>query len=137
MTPAVLDVVGLLIIFLGIFTLLVSAIGLFRFPDLYLRTSNLGTSAGLGVACIVVGALFMDFSIANLVKAIIAVVFQLVASSVGSMAIARVGYQNSSLPADITWLDELHATRRDLAEDDHDPADEDEADAGASRRQAP
>lgn len=124
MIPSVLEVVGLLGIFLGIFTLLISAIGLFRFPDLYLRTSNLGTSAGLGVACIVVGALFMDFSLLNLVKALIAVVFQLLASSVGSMAIARVGYQNSSLPADITWLDELHATRRDLVDDEHGSAGE-------------
>lgn len=122
----VINVIGLLVIFLGIFTLLISAIGLFKFPDLYLRTSSLGTSAGLGVACIVVGALIMDFSVANLVKAIIAVIFQLLASSVGSMAIARVGYQNSSLPADITWLDELHPTRRDLADevpsDDESPA---------------
>lgn len=124
----VLDSIGLLIIFLGIFTLLVSAIGLFRFPDLYLRTSSLGTSAGLGVACIVIGALFMDFSGANLVKAIIAVIFQLLASSVGSMAIARVGYQNSSLPADITWLDELHTTRRDLADEVTGESDENRVD---------
>lgn len=122
----VLDVIGLLVIFTGIFTLLTSAIGLFKFPDLYLRASSLGTSAGLGVACIVVGALITDFSAANLVKAVIAVVFQLLTSSVGSMAIARVGYQNSSLPADITWLDELHPTRRDLA-DEVDSDDESHA----------
>ncbi|MDR8018076.1 cation:proton antiporter [Nesterenkonia aerolata] len=109
-------VLGLAAIFLGIFILLVSAIGLFRFPDLYLRASAVGTSAGLGVACIVVGALMMDFTWMNLLKAFIAVLAQMLASAVGSMAIARSGYQNNSLPADVTWIDDLRMTRRDLHE---------------------
>lgn len=104
---------GLLFIFLGIFTIIVAGIGLFRLPDLYLRASAVGTSAGLGVASIVVGALCMDFSWLNLLKALIAVVAQLLTSAVGSMAIARSGYQNNSLPAEITHTDELVLTRRD------------------------
>ncbi|MDO5493116.1 MAG: monovalent cation/H(+) antiporter subunit G [Nesterenkonia sp.] len=107
-------IIGVGAIFLGIFILLVSAVGLFRFPDLYLRASAVGTSAGLGVACIVVGALLIDFSWMNLIKALIAVLAQMLASAVGSMAIARSGYQNNSLPADITWIDDLRLTRRDL-----------------------
>lgn len=111
---AIGDWAGVFFIFLGIFTLLVSAIGLFRFKDLYMRTSNLGTSAGLGVACIVWGALLIDFSVPNLIKAVLAIVFQLLASAVGSMAIARTGYMSNSLPADNTWIDDLRETRRDL-----------------------
>lgn len=109
-------VIGLAAILLGIFILLVSATGLFRFPDLYLRASAVGTSAGLGVACIVVGALMMDFTWMNLLKALIAVLAQMLASAVGSMAIARSGYQNDSQPAEITWIDELRLTRRDVRE---------------------
>lgn len=109
-------VLGVAAIFLGIFILLISAVGLFKFPDLYLRASAVGTSAGLGVACIVVGALMVDFSWMNLVKALIAVLAQMLASAVGSMAIARSGYQNNSLPADVTWIDDLRLTRRDLHE---------------------
>lgn len=109
----VATVAGLVFIFLGIATIIVAGIGLFRLPDLYLRASAVGTSAGLGVASIVVGALLMDFSWLNLLKAVIAVIAQLLTSAVGSMAIARSGYLNDSPPADITHTDDLLQTRRD------------------------
>lgn len=108
---------GLVFIFLGIATIIVAGIGLFRLPDLYLRASAVGTSAGLGVASIVIGALLMDFSWLNLVKAIVAVIAQLLTSAVGSMAIARSGYLNNSLPAEITHTDDLVKTRRDRPTD--------------------
>ncbi|GAA4910845.1 monovalent cation/H(+) antiporter subunit G [Nesterenkonia rhizosphaerae] len=110
---------GLLLIFLGIVTIIVAGIGLFRLPDLYLRASAVGTSAGLGVASIVVGVLLMDFSWLNLVKALIAVIAQLLTSAVGSMAIARSGYLNNSVPAAITHTDDLMKTRRDQFESGH------------------
>ncbi len=108
------DGLGLAIIFLGIFIILVSAIGLFRLPDVYLRASAVGTSAGLGVAAIVLGALLMDFSWLNLIKAMIAIAAQLLTSAVGSMAIARSGYRHNARPASITHTDELRLTRRDI-----------------------
>lgn len=109
------DMFGLVFIFVGIATIVVSAIGLFKLPDLYLRASAVGTSAGLGVASIVLGALMMDFSGINLIKAIIAIVAQLLTSAVGSMAIARAGYLNNALPAPITHIDELRLTRREVS----------------------
>ncbi len=108
----IVQALGLLFIFLGIGTIIVSAIGLFKLPDLYLRASAVGTSAGLGVASIVLGALLMDFSGLNLLKAVIAIIAQLLTSAVGSMAIARAGYLNNALPAEITHIDELSLTRR-------------------------
>ncbi|GAB3187768.1 cation:proton antiporter [Nesterenkonia suensis] len=110
-------VAGMVLIFLGIFILLVSAVSLFRLPDLYMRASGVGTSAGLGVATIVIGTLLVDFSWLNLVKALIAVVAQLLTSAVGSMAIARSGYLNNSLPAAVTHIDDLRLTRRDAHAD--------------------
>ncbi|WP_010523668.1 monovalent cation/H(+) antiporter subunit G [Nesterenkonia sp. F] len=109
-------IVGAVLIFLGLAVLLISAIGLYRLPDLYLRASAVGTSAGLGVALIVVGALLIDFTWPNLIKAIIAVIAQLLTSAVGSMAIARSGYLHDSPPAAITSPDELRDTRRDDVE---------------------
>ncbi|GAA1136987.1 cation:proton antiporter [Nesterenkonia lutea] len=108
----IIEAAGLLCIFLGIATIVISAIGLFKLPDLYLRASAVGTSAGLGVASIVLGALLMDFSGLNLLKAVIAIIAQLLTSAVGSMAIARAGYLNNALPAEITHIDELRLTRR-------------------------
>ena len=72
----------------------------------------MGTSAGLGVASIVFGAVLMDFSWLNLLKALIAIVAQLLTSAVGSMAIARSGYLNNYAPAEITHTDELALTKR-------------------------
>jgi multicomponent Na+:H+ antiporter subunit G len=115
----VLHGIGLLFIFLGIVTIIVAGIGLFRLPDLYLRASAVGTSAGLGVASIVIGALLMDFSWLNLIKAAVAVIAQLLTSAVGSMAIARSGYLNNSMPAEITHTDDLLKTRRDQDADAH------------------
>ena len=103
-------VVGIVCIFLGLFTILIAGVGLFKLPDLYLRASAIGTSAGLGVAAIVLGVLLIDFSWLNLVKALLAIVAQFLTSAVGSMAIARAGYLNESLPAPITHTDELAAT---------------------------
>lgn len=110
---SIVDVAGMVFIFLGIGTIIVAGVGLFRLPDLYLRASAIGTSAGLGVASIVIGTLLMDFSGLNLIKASIAIVAQLLTSAVGSMAIARSGYLNGSLPAPITHTDDLMKTRRD------------------------
>ncbi|WP_022872071.1 cation:proton antiporter [Nesterenkonia alba] len=109
----VMHTIGLVCIFLGIATIIVAGIGLFKLPDLYLRASAVGTSAGLGVASIVIGALLIDFTWLNLLKALLAVVAQLLTSTVGSMAIARAGYLNNSLPAPITHTDELLTTRGD------------------------
>ncbi|WP_243729139.1 cation:proton antiporter [Nesterenkonia sphaerica] len=111
---------GLVFIFLGIGTIIVAGIGLFRLPDLYLRASAVGTSAGLGVASIVIGVLMMDFSWLNLAKAVVAMIAQLLTSAVGSMAIARSGYLNNSLPAEITHTDDLLKTRRDQHADSPD-----------------
>lgn len=108
----VLNVAGMVLIGVGIFTIVVAGIGLFRLPDLYLRASAVGTSAGLGVAAIVLGTLCMDFSVANLIKAMIAVVAQLLTSAAGSMAIARSGYLNGAVPAPITHIDDVAALRR-------------------------
>lgn len=104
---------GLVLVFVGILTIIIAGIGVFRLPDLYLRASAVGTSAGLGVAAIVAGVLLMDFSWLNLIKAIVAIIAQLLTSAVGSMAIARSGYLNNSLPAEITHTDDLMKTRRD------------------------
>ena len=46
-----------LFIFLGVFFILVSSIGLLRFPDVYTRMHATGTGSTLGVACILIGSL--------------------------------------------------------------------------------
>lgn len=100
-------IVGSALLILGAVIILSAAIGLVRLPDLYTRTSAIGTAAGLGVALMIVGVVVVDFSWLNLLKGALAVVAQLVTSAVGSFALARSGYLTGSRPAPITVPDEL------------------------------
>ena len=70
----VITVVGSGLLIFGAAIIASAAIGLIRLPDLYTRTSAIGTAAGLGVAMIVAGVVVMDFSALNLVKGIIAII---------------------------------------------------------------
>ncbi len=101
---------GSALLVLGAFIIASAAIGLIKLPDLYTRTSAIGTAAGLGVALIIVGVVVLDFSILNLVKGVIALIAQLLTSAIGSFALARAGYLTGSRPVGTTVPDELAST---------------------------
>ena len=112
----VVTVVGSALLILGAAIITSAAIGLVKLPDLYTRTSAIGTAAGLGVALIIVGVVVLDFSLLNLIKGLVAIVAQLLTSSIGSFALARAGYLTGSRPVSNTVPDELaesapHVTR--------------------------
>jgi multicomponent Na+:H+ antiporter subunit G len=106
----VITIVGSALLILGAAILASAAIGLVKLPDLYTRTSAIGTAAGLGVALIIAAVVVFDFSILNLIKGLIAIVAQLVTSSIGSFALARAGYLTGSQPVATTFPDELADT---------------------------
>lgn len=103
----VITVVGSSFLVLGAAIMASAAIGLLKLPDVYTRTSAVGTAAGLGVALMIVGVVIIDFSVMNLVKGIIAILAQLVTSSVGSFVLARASYLTGSKPVNTTVPDEL------------------------------
>lgn len=109
-------VVGSAFLILGAVIIASAAVGLVKLPDLYTRTSAIGTAAGLGVALMIVGVVVIDFSWLNLLKGIIAVTAQLLTSAIGSFALARAGYLTGSRPAAITEPDELARDSSDTAE---------------------
>lgn len=84
-----------------------AAIGLLKLPDVYTRTSAVGTAAGLGVALMIVGVVVLDFSALNLIKGIIAILAQLITSAIGSFVLARASYQTGEKPVATTLPDEL------------------------------
>lgn len=85
----VLEMIGQIFTLLGAAIFVAAAIGLHRLPDPYTRTSAVATAAGLGIAFIVAGVVLLDPHVSNVVKAVIAIVLQLLTSAVGGMAIAR------------------------------------------------
>lgn len=107
MTGTITAVIGFILIFGGTFVIFIAAVGLLRFKDIYLQVSAVGTAAGLGVAAIILGALVIDFSWLNAVKAAIAIPAQLLTGAVGTMALARAGYLTGSKPVAETTPDEL------------------------------
>ena len=100
-------VVGSALFVLGAFIIASAAIGLLKLPDVYTRTSAVGTAAGLGVALMIVGVVVLDFSALTLVKGIIAVFAQLLTSAIGSFVLARASYLTGSKPVSTTVPDEL------------------------------
>jgi multicomponent Na+:H+ antiporter subunit G len=103
----VVTIVGSALLILGAFIVASAAIGLVKLPDLYTRTSAIGTAAGLGVSLIILGVVVLDFSVLNLIKGLIAIVAQVLTSAIGSFALARAGYLTGSRPVATTVPDEL------------------------------
>lgn len=103
----ILTVIGSVLLILGAVIIASAGVGLMRLPDLYTRTSAVGTAAGLGVAVIILGLVVVDFTWLNLLKGSVAIVAQLLTSAVGSFALARAGYLTGSRPVATTEPDEL------------------------------
>jgi multicomponent Na+:H+ antiporter subunit G len=100
-------VIGSAFMILGAAIIASAAIGLLKLPDVYTRTSAVGTAAGLGVALMIVGVVVLDFSALNLIKGIIAIIAQLVTSAIGSFVLARASYMTGTKPVSTTVPDEL------------------------------
>ncbi|MFK5688612.1 cation:proton antiporter [Ornithinimicrobium sp. LYQ92] len=85
----VVIIVGQAFILLGAAIFVVAAIGLLRLPDLFTRTSAIGTAAGVGISFLVLGVALQDLSWVTLAKAALAIGLQLLTSVVGAIAISR------------------------------------------------
>lgn len=103
----VITVVGSALLILGAAIIASAAVGLLNLPDVYTRTSAIGTAAGLGVSLMIVGVVVLDFSTLNLIKGIVAIIAQLLTSAIGSFVLARASYMSGSKPVDTTVPDEL------------------------------
>ena len=106
-TDMVVTWVGSGFLILGAAIIASAAIGLLNLPDVYTRTSAVGTAAGLGVALMIVGVVVLDFSVLTLIKGIIAIIAQLITSAIGSFVLARASYMTGSKPVETTVPDEL------------------------------
>lgn len=109
----VVTVLGSVSVLLGALVFLGAAIGLMRFPDLYVRSSATGTAAGLGVVFVFVGAFLLHPSGADAPKVILAVILQFISSAVGAMAIARAGLLSGATPTSKSWYSGAEFTDHD------------------------
>lgn len=86
---SILDIVGGVLAVLGALVFIGAAAGLYRFGDPYMRTSAVGTASGLGISLITLGSAMVHPKPGTIAIAIIAIVLQLITSSLGAMLVGR------------------------------------------------
>lgn len=102
-----------LLVLLGAVLCVLSAIGLVRLPDLYLRSHAATKGATLGVLCVLLGAFlyFMLFLDILSVKLLLGIVFVFITSPVAGHLNGRAAYRSGVPMWDKSVQDDL---RRDL-----------------------
>jgi multicomponent Na+:H+ antiporter subunit G len=103
----VLDVVGALLVLLGVGLVAVAGLGLVRLPDPFSRLSAVTKSGVAGVCLVLLGVLAIEPSWGNLVKVLFAVALQLLTSPVGGFALGRAAYRSGAPLSPRTHYDEL------------------------------
>ncbi|HTN69441.1 MAG TPA: monovalent cation/H(+) antiporter subunit G [Dysgonamonadaceae bacterium] len=90
------DVFSILLIIIGTALMLISAIGIIRFPDFYLRMSAITKAATLGLFLLLIG-LAVFFNRPGLsIKSFIIITLILLTNPVGAHAIARAAYMSGT-----------------------------------------
>jgi multicomponent Na+:H+ antiporter subunit G len=87
-----IDVIGYILITIGILFNIFGCIGLVRFPDVYNRLQAATKCVTLGTIMLLVGAAFVSGNGAMSAKAIICAVFILITSPTAAHAIAKGAY---------------------------------------------
>lgn len=102
-----LDLLGGLLVALGVGLMAAAGAGVLRLPDAYTRMSAVTKAASLGVVVVLLGALALSPSWNNLVKVTLAIVLQLLTAPVGGFAIGRASYRAGAPLTPETGYDEL------------------------------
>lgn len=110
---AALDIVGAVLLGLGSVALLVGALGLLRFPDLFSRMHAAGVTDSLGGGSILIGLLFIGASPATLIKIGMVLFFLFVTSPTSGHALARAALYAGLRPK-LTDGDDVEGPAPDL-----------------------
>jgi multicomponent Na+:H+ antiporter subunit G len=87
----VTEILGLIVLWAGVFFCVVGVVGLIRFPDVYTRIHASGKVATLGLFGLLLGAAI--FRPAFTLKEIALAVFMVLATPIASHAVARAAYR--------------------------------------------
>jgi multicomponent Na+:H+ antiporter subunit G len=115
------NTIGGMLLIVGSAFILLAAIGVVRFEDIYARMHAAAKAPALGVICIGVGASMIIESLNALIVAVLVVVLQLISGPVGAHILARSVYRR--LDPRLDGPDELardEAHQADAARDGDD-----------------
>jgi multicomponent Na+:H+ antiporter subunit G len=101
------DVIGQLITLAGAVLILLSAIGVVRFPDVLARMQALTKASTIGVVFVAVGSVFVLPTANDITSAIAAAVLQLMTLPIAVSLIARATYLARGIEHRLDLVDEL------------------------------
>ncbi|MBM3129195.1 MAG: monovalent cation/H(+) antiporter subunit G [Chloroflexi bacterium] len=100
-------ILSALLILVGTFFMLVAALGVVRFPDLYMRLHSSTKSATLGVGCVMLGAAIHFNDVGFATQALAITLFLLVTAPVAAHLLGRAAYLSGVPLWEHTLSDEL------------------------------
>lgn len=96
---------GLILASIGALFILLAAIGLLRFPDVYTRSHAASKAATLGICSVLLGAAVGLEAAGAVVRAALAMIFLLTGLPVAAQLVARAAFRAGVLPAPDTRMD--------------------------------
>ncbi|GLO66655.1 monovalent cation/H(+) antiporter subunit G [Oceanobacillus kimchii] len=104
----VIDTIVILLVIIGLFFTVVSAIGVLRLPDVYSRAHAAGKSATLGVMSIMLAVFihFLSHGTMN-AKILLAIIFLFMTAPLASLMITRSAYRTGVKLSDNTTINDL------------------------------
>ena len=105
------DLVVVALMLAGTFFMVVTGIGLIRFPDVYTRMHAAGKAGTLGIALLILAptVYFVTTDVSVSVRGVLAIVFQFLTTPGATYLLAHASYATSQPTHERTELDELEA----------------------------
>ncbi len=110
-TMTINQIIGLILISIGVLFDLSGCIGLVRLPDVYNRIQASTKCVVLGTTLILVGSLIWLGSLAALIKGLVCIVFILITSSTAAHALSKAAHQSRVKLWDKSVVDRLAEDR--------------------------
>jgi multicomponent Na+:H+ antiporter subunit G len=110
MTPTPFELLVAVPLLLGTFLVVVTCVGLLRFPDVYCRMHAAGKAGTLGVSCLILAVVvcFAPDGAGTPVRGLLAIAFQFLTTPAATHLLARAAYLAEYPRSDRTAIDELH-----------------------------
>lgn len=121
----VLDLLAVVLVFVGAAFGLLAAVGIVRMPDLYTRMQSATKAGTLGVACAVLGAAVHFRTASAAVEAALVVLFLFATAPIASHLIGRASYGVGVPLWKQTFRDDLRTARDRQRQPDADGAAKD------------
>lgn len=109
MMPSIFDLLVAIPLVLGTFLIVVTCVGLLRFPDVYCRMHAAGKAGTLGVCFLIVAAMvfFAPEGMSTPIRGAFAIVFQFLTTPAATHLLSRAVYVAEYPVTERTVIDEL------------------------------